>query len=276
MAAADPPRHVRVERTGLDGVVAHVTLARPEVRNAFNADLIAELRSTFESLAEEPPERLRAIVLAGEGNVFSAGADAEWMRTSATLSREENERDAGTMADMFEAIDRSPVPVLARVQGAALGGGMGLCAVSDIVFAETAAVFGFTETRLGIIPAVISPFVIRKIGESNARALFPTGERFDAERAQAIGLVHVVVPDEPGLDAAIAATVQDLLAAGPNAARAAKALARDVPRLDPAEARAATVRRIAEQRTSEEGQDGLAAFLERRPPSWIPGDPRSE
>ena len=275
MPAADTPRHLRVERTGDSGVVARVTLNRPDVRNAFNAALIDELRSAFEALAEEAPDALRVVVLAGEGSVFSAGADAEWMRAAAGLGREANERDADAMAAMFAAIDACPAPVVARVQGAALGGGMGLCAVSDVVIAETAALFGFTETRLGIIPAVISPFVIRKIGESNARALFPTGERFDAERAEAIGLVHVVVPDKPGLDAAVAAVTEDLLAAGPTAARAAKAIAREVPALSADEARRLTVERIAAQRTSAEGQEGLAAFLERRRPSWIPGDPRT-
>ncbi|MFN2483464.1 MAG: enoyl-CoA hydratase-related protein [Candidatus Limnocylindria bacterium] len=263
-----------IRRSGPSDVVAHVTLARPEVRNAFNAELIDALRSAFEALATEPPEALRGAVLAGDGTVFSAGADVEWMRASLSLSREENERDAAALADMLDAIDRCPVPVVARVQGAALGGGVGLCAVADIVIAETAAVFGFTETRLGIIPAVISPFVIRKIGQSHARALFPTGERFDAERAEAIGLVHVVVPDEAGLDAAVAAVIEDLLVAGPTAARAAKALSREVPVLEAGDARRETVARIAAQRTSPEGQEGLAAFLEHRRPAWAEGDVR--
>jgi methylglutaconyl-CoA hydratase len=271
---SDPSSLLAIRRGGPSDVVTYVTLARPEVRNAFNADLIAALRSTFDGLADEPPERLRAIVLGGEGTVFSAGADVEWMRASLSLSREENERDASALAEMLEAIDRCPAPVVARVQGAALGGGIGLCAVADIVIAETAAVFGFTETRLGIVPAVISPFVIRKIGQSHARALFATGERFDAERAQAIGLVHVVVPDEPALDAAVAAVVEDLVAAGPTAVRAAKAIAREIPLLAPDDARRETVERIAAQRTSAEGQEGLGAFLEHRRPRWAAGDVR--
>ncbi|HUF06090.1 MAG TPA: enoyl-CoA hydratase-related protein, partial [Candidatus Binatia bacterium] len=184
---------LRVER---DRPFARVTLARPEVRNAFNAALIAELRSTFEQLATEPPDALRGVVLAGEGQTFCAGADVEWMRAAMGLGVDENERDASAMQAMFAAVDACPVPVVARVQGAALGGGMGLCAVSDVVVASADATFGFTETRLGIIPAVISTFVLPKIGESHARALFATGERFGAERALRIGLVHEVVPDE--------------------------------------------------------------------------------
>ncbi|HEY0444798.1 MAG TPA: enoyl-CoA hydratase-related protein, partial [Candidatus Limnocylindrales bacterium] len=168
-----------VERSGPSGSVARVTLTRPDVHNAFNATLIAELRAVFAALAREGPTQLRAVVLAGEGPSFCAGADISWMRAAMALDVEGNEQDAMAMADMFEAIDTSPVPVVARVQGAALGGGMGLCAVSDVVVAESGAKFGFTETRLGILPAVISPFVVAKIGESHARSLFPGGRRFD-------------------------------------------------------------------------------------------------
>lgn len=256
---------LRVER---DADVARVALARPDVRNAFNAELIAALRDAFEALANEPPTALRAVVLAGDGSTFCAGADVTWMRASIGLSVDENERDAAAMADMFAAIDTCPVPVIARVQGAALGGGMGLCAVSDIVLATAGAVFGFTETKLGIIPAVISPFVLAKVGESAARALFPTGERFDARRAADIGLVHEVLPDEAALDARMAAVLDELRSAGPSAARAAKALVRDQRGLTADGARSLTVRAIARQRTSQEGQEGLAAFVEKRPPSW--------
>ena len=164
---------LRFERTGPAGVVARVTLTRPDVHNAFNATVIAELRSTFAGLARETPAELRAVILAGDGPSFCAGADIAWMRAAMALDVEGNEQDAMAMADMFEALDTCPVPVIARVQGAALGGGMGLCAVSDVVIAESGARFGFTETRLGILPAVIAPFVIAKIGESQARALFP-------------------------------------------------------------------------------------------------------
>ena len=196
-----------VTRIGPGGVVARVTLDRPEVHNAFNAELIGELRSTFRKLADEPPDQLRAVVLAGNGPSFCAGADVTWMRASLGLTREQNEQDAMVMAEMFDAIDTCPVPVIARVQGAALGGGMGLCAVSDLVIAEAGAKFGFTETRLGILPAVISPFVITKIGETHARALFPSGKRFDALRALRIGLVHEVVEGDEALDAAVDSAV---------------------------------------------------------------------
>lgn len=247
---------------------ARVTLARPEVRNAFNAALIADLRGTFEALALQPAGTLRGVVLAGAGSAFCAGADAEWMRGAIGLSVEDNERDAAAMQAMFSAIDTCPVPVIARVQGAALGGGLGLCAVSDIVVATADATFGFTETRLGIIPAVISTFVLPKIGESQARALFPSGQRFDADRARHIGLVHEVVTDEPALDARIAELLDELRAAGPNAAREAKALIRGLRGRSADDARQETVRHIAELRSSPEGQEGLTAFVEKRRPAW--------
>ena len=196
---------LRLERSGPGGAVARVTLTRPDVHNAFNASLIADLRTTFAALAREAATDLRAVVLAGDGPSFCAGADIAWMRAAMSLDVEGNEQDAMAMADMFETIDTCPVPVIARVHGAALGGGMGLCAVADFVIAEAGTRFGFTETRLGILPAVISPFVIAKIGESHARALFPGGRRFDAVRAQRIGLVHEVVEGEAALDAAVEA-----------------------------------------------------------------------
>jgi methylglutaconyl-CoA hydratase len=257
-----------VERSAPGGSVARVTLNRPQVHNAFNAALIGELRATFQRLSAEPPESLRAVVLAGAGPSFCAGADVSWMRASLGLTREENEQDAMVMAEMFDAIDRCAVPLICRVQGAALGGGMGLCAVSDLVIAEAGARFAFSETRLGILPSVISPFVIAKIGETHARALFPGGRRFDATRALRIGLVHEVVEGEAALDQAVEAAVADLLAAGPTAARAAKAIIREVRGLPHESTRWHTARRIAKQRTSEEGQEGLRAFLDKREPRW--------
>jgi methylglutaconyl-CoA hydratase len=259
---------LRIERTGPSGVVARVTLTRPDVHNAFNAELIGELRVAFKRLSDEPPDKLRGVVLSGDGPSFCAGADVTWMPASLGLSKEQNEQDAMVMAEMFDAIDRCPAPVVARVHGAALGGGMGLCAVSDLVIAEAGAKFGFTETRLGILPAVISPFVIAKIGETHARALFPGGRRFDATRALRIGLVHEVVEGEGALDAAVDLAVADLLAAGPTAARAAKAVIREVRGLPHESTRWHTARRIAGQRTSAEGQEGLKAFLEKREPGW--------
>jgi methylglutaconyl-CoA hydratase len=263
---------LRVERSGPSGTVARVFLARPEVHNAFDASLIDELRRAFTALAREDPGALRAVVLAGDGPSFCAGADVGWMRASLELDREANEQDAMALSQMLDAIDTCAVPVICRVQGAALGGGMGLCAVSDVVIAEAGARFGFTETRLGILPAVISPFVIAKIGETHARALFPGGRRFDATRALRIGLVHEVVEGIPALDAAVESAVGDILAAGPTAARAAKAVVREVRGLPHESTRWHTARRIATQRVSDEGQEGLRAFLERRPPSWVERD----
>jgi methylglutaconyl-CoA hydratase len=261
-----------VERTGPGGIVARVTLNRPDVHNAFNATLIAELRTTFAALARQGPTELRAVVLAGAGPSFCAGADVAWMRAAMALDVEGNEQDAMAMADMFEAIDTCPVPVIARVQGAALGGGMGLCAVSDLVIAESGARFGFTETRLGILPAVISPFVVAKTGESHARALFPGGRRFDAVRAQRIGLVHEVVEGVAALDDAVDTAVAHVLAAGPTAARAAKAIVREVRGVGHGSAKWHTARVIARQRTTEEAQEGFRAFAEKRPPAWVPED----
>jgi methylglutaconyl-CoA hydratase len=213
------------------------------------------------------------VVLAGDGPSFCAGADVAWMRAAMSLDVEGNEQDAMAMADMFETLDTCPVPVIVRVQGAALGGGMGLCAVGDLVIAEAGAKFGFTETRLGILPAVISPFVIAKIGETHARALFTSGRRFDAVRAQRIGLVHELVEGSAALDEAIDAAVAEQLAAGPTAARAAKAIVREVRGLSHGAAKWHTARVIARQRTSEEAQEGFRAFDEKRRPAWA-GDER--
>ncbi len=271
----DAIRALRLDRSGPGGVVARVTLARPGAHNAFDASLIAELRTTFTTLAREEPTALRAVVLAGDGPSFCAGADIGWMRAATTLDVDGNEHDAMAMADMFEAIDTCPVPVIARVQGAALGGGMGLCAVADLVIAESGTRFGFTETRLGILPAVISPFVVAKIGESHARALFPGGRRFDAIRAQRIGLVHEIVEGDDALDAAVAGALNDILAAGPTAARAAKSIIREVRGLGHGSSKWHTARVIARQRVSAEAREGFTAFTEKRRPAWAP-DPDTD
>ncbi len=249
---------LRIERAG---ELLWVTLARPEVRNAFDAQLIAELAEAFVDVG-----RARAVVLAGEGRSFSAGANIEWMRGSVELDYETNLRDANALRQMLEAIDRCPAPVVCRVQGHALGGGCGLVAASDIAVAARDAVFAFSEVKLGIIPAVISPFALAKIGASAARRYFLTGERFDAATALRIGLVHEVADD---LDGALQLVLDELLSAGPKAVRAAKRLVLERP--DGAD----TARRIAEQRTGAEGQEGLRAFLESRKeqpvfPSWHP------
>lgn len=253
-----------VTLTFADGV-ARVTLSRPDVRNAFNAGVIAELHQAFTRIAAA--DDVRAVVVAGEGKVFCGGADINWMRESLDLSFEANAIDAERMSDMFRAIDACPRPVIGRIQGAALGGGAGLAAVCDIVVAADDAIFGFTEVKLGIVPAVISPFVLAKIGASHARALFLTGERFDANRAARIGLVHDVVAADR-LDAGVDRAIAEIRSAGPYAASAAKLLVRRVLDATYEESRAITTRAIANQRISPEGQEGLRAFLERRKPSF--------
>jgi methylglutaconyl-CoA hydratase len=244
---------LRVEQ---DADLLHVTMARPEQRNAFDAELIQELTGAFSDVGEE----VRAVLLAGEGRSFSAGADVEWMRSSVELSYEENVADARRLRMMLEAIDSCPAPVVTRVQGHALGGGCGLVACSDITVAAPDAVFAFSEVKLGIIPAVISPFALAKIGPSAARRYFVTGEKFDAETALRIGLVHGVAED---LDGAVDAIVGELRSAGPEAARHAKKLVLERPD------GLGTERRIAQRRTSDEGQEGLRAFLEKRDAGWF-------
>jgi len=241
-------------RTERDGPVYKVTLARPDRRNAFDAALIAELTEAFTLLGDA-----RAVVLSGEGPAFCAGADVEWQRSSVDLSYDENVEDAMRLYEMCEAIDTCPAPVIARVHGYALGGGSGLVACADIAVAAPDAVFGFSEVRLGIIPAVISPFVLPKIG-AHARRYFLTGERFDADTALHIGLVHEV-SDDP--DAIIDELLGAILSGGPDAIRAAKLLIRQRP------TGVETARIAAERRTSGEGQEGLRAFLDKRRASFV-------
>jgi methylglutaconyl-CoA hydratase len=234
--------------------VLRVAMARPERRNAFDAALIDELAAAFADVGD-----VRAVVLSGDGPSFSAGADVEWMRSSVDLSFDENVADALRLRAMLDAIDSCPAPVVGRVQGHALGGGCGLVACCDIAIAEPTVQFAFSEVKLGIVPAVISPFALAKIGPGAARRYFVTGERFSAAEALRIGLIHAVADD---LDDAVGRVVEELLSAGPTAARAAKDLAR-APR-----SAEETAARIAEHRTSPEGQEGLRAFLEKRSPTW--------
>ena len=248
-----------------EGPVATVTLRRPDSHNALNATLIEEVASCFEKLAED--EGVRVVVLTGEGSSFCAGADVGYMRETASLSYEENLEEAGRLADMFLAVDVLPKPVVARVRGAAIGGGVGLVAAADVAVAGEGARFAFSEVRLGLAPATIAPFVVRKIGYSQARALFLTGERFNARKAQEIGLVHEVVP-EAELDAAVEGTVARLLQGGPAAQAAVKEALRQVEATEPMEALGIMTQLIAELRVGEEGQDGLGAFLEKREPFW--------
>jgi methylglutaconyl-CoA hydratase len=233
--------------------VLRVTLARPERRNAFDAELIAEVTEAFADVGDA-----RAVVLAGEGASFCAGADIEWQRSAIDLSFDENVADAMRLYRMCEAVDRCPAPVIARVHGFALGGGSGLVACADVAIAAPDATFGFSEVKLGIIPAVISPFVLPKIG-AHARRYFLTGERFDAETALRIGLVDEVATD---LDAAVDRVLGEMLTSGPQAVREAKQLIHERPHGEE------TAQIAARLRAGEEGQEGLRAFLERRPPSW--------
>jgi methylglutaconyl-CoA hydratase len=242
---------VRVER---DGPVLRVTLARPERRNALDARVVEELTAAF---ADDGGAR--AVVLAGEGPSFCAGADIAAMRAVALRSREENVEDALRLRALLDAIDGCPAPVVARVHGHALGGGAGLLACVDVAVAAADAVFGFSEVKLGIAPAVIAPFVVERIGTGAARRLFVTGERFDAAVALRIGLVHEMADD---LDAAVGRVVAELLAAGPEAARVSKQLARAPVSAEETAAIA------ADRRASEEGREGLLAYVEKRPPSW--------
>lgn len=245
--------------------IARVTLARPDVRNAFNADVIRDLREAFTNLGHDAG--IRAVVLAGEGKSFCGGADINWMRGALELGYAENAADAEGMSDMFRAIDRCAKPVIGRIHGAALGGGAGLAAVCDIAIASDETLFGFTEVKLGIIPAVISPFVLSKIGTTHARALFLTGERFSAARALHIGLVHEVV-SAAELDAAMDRVVAEIKTAGPLATAAAKELIVQVAASDYDASRGITAAAIAKRRVSDEGQEGLRSFLERRKASF--------
>jgi methylglutaconyl-CoA hydratase len=245
------------------GGIATVTLDRPQVRNALAPALIAELAGTFASLATDD---VRVVVLTGAGGAFCAGADIEWMRASRDLSEAENVADASAAQAMLEAVDACPKPVVARVNGAAIGGGAGLVACADIAVAVESAVFAFSEARLGLLPAMVSPYVLRAIGPGHTRELFVSARRFSAMEAHRVGLVHQVVPAEQ-LDDAVALVVHELMACGPAAIAQCKRLVRD--------ATAAAVlpdlaQRIAAARAGAEGQEGLAAFLEKRSPSWAP------
>jgi methylglutaconyl-CoA hydratase len=251
-----------------DGAVEYLTLNRPDVRNAFNKEMIDELADWASSYSARRHE-VRVVVLAGAGMIFCAGGDAKYMSGTIPYSEAENLRDAQAMAAMFGAIDQLPVPLICRIQGAALGGGAGFAAVSDIVVAEDRATFGFPEVKLGIVPAIIGPFLLAKIGAAAARELFLTGARFPASRAKEIGLVHAVVPADQ-LDAKVGEYVRELLTGAPDAVAAAKRLIRDVSGHAPPDVASITSALIARLRVSAEGQEGLKAFLNKRTPSWSP------
>lgn len=255
---------IKLTRTGS---LVTIALNRPEQHNAFSPQMIDELRRACEHIGRDAA--VRVVVLTGIGQSFCAGADLEWMRSTLQLSHEENLRDAEQLAAMFEALDTLSKPVIARVNGAAIGGGAGLVACCDIAVAAERATFGFAEVKLGLIPAVIARYIVPKIGAGHARALFVSGRRFDAGLAQRIGLVHDVVPAAK-LDAVVQQAVDDVLSSGPEAVGRAKQLIRAATSLPRDEWERYTVEAIADTRTSAEAQEGLRAFLEKRRPSWAP------
>lgn len=248
-----------------DGILT-ITLNRPDVHNAFNDELIGEAIDLFSNI---DADAVRAIVLKGTGKNFCAGADLNWMSRMVSYTRDENVRDSSKLAKMFALMNECPVPLVGRIQGAAIGGGVGLVSVCDIAITTTMTKFGLSEVKLGILPAVISPYVIAKVGETHARALFLTGERFEADRALRIGLVHRVVESEAELDAAVYETVTQLKTSGPEAVRECKKLIGYVASHHSTDSVPYTIEAIAARRVSEEGQEGMKAFLEKRLASWI-------
>ncbi len=259
---------VLLEKSPNDPRVARLVLNRPDVRNAWDGETVTLLQRALRDLHGD--ESVRVVELSGAGSAFCAGADLDWMKRVANFTMEENRRDSAELAQLFKALDELDKPVVARVQGAALGGGTGLVAACDVVVAAENAVFGTTEVRLGIIPAVISPYVVRKIGESRAREWFLTGERVSAEEARRVGLVHRVVP-EADLARAAKAVIDAILEGGPAAVVEAKRLVHAVATMPPREASTWAVQRMAERRGSPEGLEGLRAFLEKRKPGWTKG-----
>ncbi len=247
--------------------VAEVWLNRPEVRNAFNDRVIADLTGVFAGLAAEP--ELRVVLLAARGKAFCAGADLNWMRAMADYSWDQNRQDAQQLADMLWTLDQCPVPVVGRIQGDCYAGGMGLASICDVVVASNTAAFCLSEARLGLLPATISPYVVRALGAQASRRYFVTAERFTAAQAHAFGLVHELCEPE-ALDERVATLINTLVANGPAAVRACKQLVRDVGGQPLNEAlRAETARRIADMRASPEGREGVQSFLNKRPPNWI-------
>ncbi len=245
---------------------AFITLNKPETRNAFNAELIHSITALFADLA--PRDDIRAVILRGAGSSFCAGGDLGWMKASAGWTYEENIADATALADMYEQINTFPGVVICAVHGHAFGGGIGLTAVSDIVLAETATLFSFSEVKLGLAPATIAPYVVAKIGETHARALFLTGERFSAAKAKEIGLVHFIA-DQAAMDHELQNILAAIQSNGPQAMRETKRLLRVLAIADRAAARQSSIATIASLRASPEGQEGLKAFFEKRHASWV-------
>lgn len=250
-----------------DGSRATVTFNRPDIHNAFNSGMIDELAAAFREI--EGKKQIRLVILTGAGKSFCAGADLNWMRAVKDASYEVNLAESNRLADLFWQMYSFPLPIIARVNGAAIGGGTGFVAVCDIAIAARSSKYSFSEVKIGVVPACIGPYVIRKLGEGRARELFITGERMEAERAHEVGLVNAVVDDE-ALDSAINELAMQIESSGPNAITMAKKLVSSVPAMSPSEFRLYTAEMIAKLRQSPEGQEGMDAFLNKRTPSWVP------
>lgn len=264
------PHHFETVDVRREGRTLQILLQRPEVRNAFDARMISELTTVFEEAAGD--ETLGCVLLRGDGPVFCSGADVNWMRAAADYSEEENREDARRLSRLFQAFVAVPCPTVAAIQGAAVGGGSGLVACADIAIAESSATFGFTEVRLGIIPAAISPFVLRKVPAAHARRYFATGETFDGQRAAGICLVSEAVPASE-LESRVGEVIEAILAVGPRASRQAKQLVDKVLGRPMAEVTEMTAGLIAQVRSTDEAREGLSAFLEKRSPAWREGEP---
>lgn len=261
-------RHYQTILVTREDSVVHIALNRPQVHNAFNETMVQELRGAFDAVCQD--EKTRIVILTGQGKSFCAGADLNWMRKVKDYSYEDNLKESTSLAELMYAIYALPRPTIARVNGAAIGGGAGLMAACDLVIAAQTAKFSLSEVKLGLVPAVISPYVIRRVGESVCREFFLTGERLTAEKALRYGLVNEVVSMED-LDKAVEARVRQLLTSGPNALNTCKEILRKVPGMSFQEAKAYTAEIIASLRVSDEGQEGMSAFLEKRKPRWARG-----
>ncbi len=246
--------------------IARVTFSRPEIHNAFNSTMISEMTDVFGEI--EKDENIRVVVLTGEGKSFCAGADLNWMRGVIKQTFDQNLAESNALAELFNKIYRCRRPVIGRINGAAIGGGTGFVAVCDMAIAARSAKFSFSEVKIGVVPACIGPYVVKKMGEGKARELFITGERMNAERAHEVGLVNKVVDDDQ-LDDAVDALVKTLLSSGPEAVAMAKKLVREVPEMTPAQFKPYTAEMIAKLRVSDEGQEGMDAFLNKRKPNWV-------
>ncbi len=248
-----------------DGGIARVTFCRPKIHNAFNDTVIREMQQVFDEIARD--DSLRVVILTGEGKSFCAGADLNWMRSVVTQSFEQNLAESNALADLFHSMYTCRRPIIGRINGAAIGGGTGFVAVCDMAIAARSAVFSFSEVKIGVVPACIGPYVIKKIGEGKTRELFITGERMSAERAHEVGLVNKVVNDDQ-LDAEVEKLTRSVLTSGPEAVAMAKRLTGEVPSMTPEQFKPFTAEMIARLRISEEGQEGMDAFLNKRKPRW--------